>query len=660
MNTPTAPALHTRRQSPQRFRTAILVMPFGPISFPDVGSSVLKAAFHQAGYPLDVKYCTFDFAARIGMKQYNILTNNCNQYLVSEYPFATDLRADVPPFREFIKAVLPPGFGQLLGAVGGQNYDVLPALMDGIVPKVKGYLDDLEETLDLSSFNVIGFATSYAQNSAAWAFAKRLRRRYPEATLVFGGANCQGVMGQAQVDAYDFIDYACTGEGEISFLQLVRWLEDPVDNHFPAFGIVSRQRRMNGSPQELVDMSASPTPDYADYFQELDKRSDWRRWYYALPMESSRGCWWGAKHQCVFCGLNGPRLVFRQKPAGKFMEELREVRRKYGERAKYIQLTDNIMPRDFFDTFLPLAGNDRPYDTLFYEIRSNLTHEQIRQLRDAGVTFLQPGVESLSTPVLKLMGKGVDGIANVQTLKFATEYGIRLLWSVLCDVPGEKPEHYEEMAALIPQLYHLDPPKGLTEINIVRYSPLFEDPKRYGLSLQPASAYRHLYGLPDEIIADLAVWFEDNNRPPPVARRHQIPGYVRPCHRQIQIWQKSFLKFKNVRLDYEVVGDDLHLTDTRSGVQNDVTLSGNKKLIALAAREIVSFADIRSAVKGARPSAEETEIRDALEELIDASYILREGDRYLFLGLDRSNMTPRAPSGFWLEKYINQEEYVFS
>ena len=32
-----------------------------------------------------------------------------------------------------------------------------------------------------------------------------------------------------------------------------------------------------------------------------------------IPLETSRGCWWGMKHHCIFCGLNGKQMAFQDK-----------------------------------------------------------------------------------------------------------------------------------------------------------------------------------------------------------------------------------------------------------------------------------------------------------------------------------------------------------
>lgn len=653
-------ARSTSRQTGRAtFRTVVLVMPFGPVWYPDLGCSSLKAVFHDNDRALDVKYCNIDFAMRIGIQRYRLLENMCDQYLLSEYPFATALREDAPAFTEFMKAVLPDTCGRPFGAVQSLNFDVLPPVMEGVVAKVNPYLDVLEESLDLSDYEIIGFTTSYAQNSAAWAFARRVRRRYPAATIVFGGANCEGEMGQAQVDTFDFIDYACTGEGEVAFLRLVKWLEDPKNNDFPHNGIVSRDKRLNSPLQSFVDVAKLPIPDYSDYFAQLEQHAEWPRMYRALPVESSRGCWWGQKQRCVFCGLNGRQLSYRHKPAERFVQELREARRQYGERAKYIQVTDNIMPYNYFDEFLPLVKDERPYDTMFYEIKSNLTPDRLLRLRNAGITFLQPGIESLSTPVLKIMRKGVTAIANVQTLKWATELGIRLVWSILYGFPGEKAESYDEMAALISKIYHLTPPSSMNRISIQRYSLLQENASEFGLHLAPAIAYTHLYGFPETVASRLAYWFEDRNGIDTAKSHPQFPDYVQACRRQFHIWQKTYLRRKTVRLDYEAVDGEWQVFDSRTGTAKEEVLRGVDRAVALATLEIATITNIMDAVRRTMPGADMIAVKESLERLVDSAYVMREGGKYLCLAVNRAEWKRREPSNFWLDRHLGDQGYSF-
>src|SRR4051812_31793928 len=83
-----------------------------------------------------------------------------------------------------------------------------------------------------------------------------------------------------------------------------------------------------------------------------------------LPYESSRGCWWGQKHHCTFCGLNGEGMVFREKSPDRVIEDLRALAAAFPARS--IFMTDNIMPHAYFKTLPPRLAADPLPLSLFY------------------------------------------------------------------------------------------------------------------------------------------------------------------------------------------------------------------------------------------------------------------------------------------------------
>jgi hypothetical protein len=58
---------------------------------------------------------------------------------------------------------------------------------------------------------------------------------------------------------------------------------------------------------------------------------------------------------------------------------------------------------------------------LFYEIKFNLPYERLAALRTGGVRALQPGIESFSKQVLRLMRKVRTALQNIQLLRWCEE-----------------------------------------------------------------------------------------------------------------------------------------------------------------------------------------------------------------------------------------------
>ena len=78
-----------------------------------------------------------------------------------------------------------------------------------------------------------------------------------------------------------------------------------------------------------VPMDEIPTPRFDEYFERLAKTvfaSEVMR-EVRLPYETSRGCWWGAKSHCTFCGLNGTTMAFRSKSGDRVVGELTALAR---------------------------------------------------------------------------------------------------------------------------------------------------------------------------------------------------------------------------------------------------------------------------------------------------------------------------------------------
>jgi magnesium-protoporphyrin IX monomethyl ester (oxidative) cyclase len=70
---------------------------------------------------------------------------------------------------------------------------------------------------------------------------------------------------------------------------------------------------MAAAPDCIHDMDRMPGPDYDDYFDALGASSLGPRFRPAWLIESARGCWWGARSHCTFCGLNGATVAFRAR-----------------------------------------------------------------------------------------------------------------------------------------------------------------------------------------------------------------------------------------------------------------------------------------------------------------------------------------------------------
>jgi len=505
----------------------LISMPFTPVHTPGLGVSVLKAAVESTGRAeCDVYYGALDFfrhvcgeqAPRVALDDYNFIATNQQLGDVLFVPSLWDGRG--------------PDIAMLLRDMGNHRNRIFQNLftpteqaemfarIQMYVQRLPAYLAICLQSRDWSKYRLIGFSSTFSQNIGSLAFAQMLRRDYPDVHIVFGGANCDGEMGAQMLASFPFLDAVVQGEAEDSFPAYVTRFLDGGDYGDVAGALTRRDREIvSGRPAvPVADMDSTPFPDFDDYFEQLPLplQELKRRGQISLPIETSRGCWWGAVHHCIFCGLNPTTMAFRAKSPGRALSEFQRLRDQYN--AVNVTAVDNIISTKYFDTVLPkLEGMD--FD-IFYETKANLTEAQIRALARAGVRSIQPGIEGFHTEILQLMKKGVHGYQNLELLKWCSIYQVQPTWFYLYRFPNERVEPYLQDAERMARWIHLPPPRSPSPVLIDRYSPLYTQRDAFGVTnLRPSwfSNWSYL-GLSPEERMKICYHFEadlpQGNHPP--------------------------------------------------------------------------------------------------------------------------------------------------
>lgn len=373
-----------------------------------------------------------------------------------------------------------------------------------------------------AEYDIVGLSATFeTQLPAALAIARCLRALRPDVRLIIGGAACFEVQGDGLAASFPELDAVCHSEGEEVIVPLIRALrgQQPLAG---VPGIVYRDPdapgglRRTPAPVLLRDMDQLPIPVYDDFLEQF-AQSEWS----AAPgdlrdpqlfFETSRGCWWGQKHLCSFCGLNADGLIYRKKSAGRVYDEISHLYHRYPQ-VRYFQATDNILDMGFLKDPLPrlapLAQDPQRPLKMFFEAKSNLRPDQVCVLAKGGITSVQPGIESFSDAILERMDKGATGLSQIQFLKNAYESGINPVYNILIRNPGDRPEDYQEMLDLLPFIEHLPPPMAIVACLLERFSPYHKAPDRYGIrQVRPKAYYRDLYPDPQVDLERIAYIFE--------------------------------------------------------------------------------------------------------------------------------------------------------
>ncbi|WP_329153947.1 RiPP maturation radical SAM C-methyltransferase [Streptomyces sp. NBC_01456] len=421
-----------------------------------------------------------------------------------------------------------------------------------VVPE---FVQEIAERIVAAGPDVVGFTSTFQQNTAALAAAKYVKRLAPHIKTVMGGANCDAEQGAAAHRNFAFLDFVVRGEGEAAFPQLLTALDEGTElSAVP--GLCHRQPDGTSTANPMSTSPLPPAtilpPDYSGYFERLAS-SVARNWVEPkLVVEGARGCWWGEKHHCTFCGLNGSFMQFRSKSPDTFYDEIMDLARRH--RVLDMYLVDNILDMGYLTTVLPRII-DSGYDLRMHiEIKANMRRAQLRTLAEAGMIYVQPGIESLNSRVLDLMDKGVSGCQNVRMLRDGAETGLSVSWNYLHGFPGETAADYEPVIAQIPALEHLNPPVDLSaRIAIERFSPYFNRPELGFTGLRPEEHYRFTYDLPESELLDLAYVFE-------APERGITEPTVTALNEALGAWKKHHA---DARLTHADLGDRIVLVSRR-------------------------------------------------------------------------------------------------
>jgi ribosomal peptide maturation radical SAM protein 1 len=611
--------------------TLLIGMPWDLLRYPSIALGTLKSILEREGLtsevlPLNLAWMDFLCGEHWGdargfqLSDYGEVSRSVLG--IGNWIFA------IPPYHELRPDDDERYFSYLRSA--GIDDDTLAkaARMRELAPV---FLERCVEEILRKAPRAVGFTSSFVQNVPALILARLLKDRDPSLAVIFGGSNCDGPMGEALHRSFPWVDVVVRGEGERVLPELLRDLfaGGPI-RHQP--GLCLRENGTSVVVEQSADtvpMDEVPAPSYDEYFERLERcsfRAELKP-DVVLHIETARGCWWGQKSHCTFCGLNGSTMAFRSKSPERVLDELTRLAKKH--RHLDFAAVDNILDPKYLRSVLPRITEQGLDLRLFFEAKANLKKAEIRVLRDAGVRHIQPGIESLSTPILRLMKKGVTALQNIRLLKWCAQYGIRTSWNLIYGFPGEPEAEYMAMARLFPALSHLEPP-GVSPLVLDRFSPYHQHPGEHGLEIVgPSFPYRFFYRADERTMNDLAYSFQFrylDGRTPAV--------YAAPAVEAAGRWVRAHAHDAGaLRLrrgpGFVRIEDRRTLMDD----QGDYVLDEVEARVYLACEAGVTAATAWKLAGGAQANLDVEDVEQFLDELVAARLVFEENGRYLSLAI---------------------------
>lgn len=640
-------------------------MPWGKADFPSIQLGILKSALAKNGMKADVLYANTIFSELLGEKEYAKFALNSRYSFLTEWFFNDYLgdqrNEDAEILSEEIHSLMSlecatPFISKdqkmmLAGRMEGKQDEAVEYCMKIKREEVPRFFREIFREVFFEHYDIVAFTCSFSQTIPAISCARLIKQRFPEKIIILGGNGMNRESGEEYLKAFSWIDYISLGEGEETIPALVNCLRShnyKIEEEMESLkGFIYRDSIGNicvteSQPAVLTD--GIPIPDYEDYFRQIwrmEKKYGKKYSQNTILFETARGCWWGEKSQCMFCGLNGENIHFRAKESNQILTEILELSSKY--QVSEFVCVDNVLDYDLLEPVFDDLIRRQIKLKFFWEVKPFLNKKQLKKLADAGVTTVQAGIENFSTDILRMINKGSNMLRSILFLRDSKDAGVQVMYNYLYGFPGEKPEYYTEIVKIMPLLHHLEPPLYPPKPMILqKYSGYYKKADTDSvMDMQPMPQYSILYSDCTINIGKIAFnyFFTTNDMPDDLSYLDNIISAVKE-------WNERYYSSSGPVFLYERGMGFINLYDTRFGDLRAVRLTGLAAFVFLCCSSVTNSEKIWKEIEKNdwTEPVNRKDLEMILHILTEGGYLLSEGERYVMLANDMNEIYLRIPS----------------
>jgi anaerobic magnesium-protoporphyrin IX monomethyl ester cyclase len=337
----------------------------------------------------------------------------------------------------------------------------------GAIAKAEGYdvkiiqqqykSDDeiLQEIIDFSP-QLVGFSVMTYNYFASLSLAKKIKQYNPGILTVFGGYHPSFFPEIVKENAIDFV---IIGEGEETFKELLRVLNNPEQGYETIRGIAYFDGKLHiNQPRERIkDLDSLPNP-LRDFnilkecrisglnYPPLSKQNSVAQILY------SRGC----PHNCIFCCspfLYGKRVYFRSPE--KVVDEMQEINEKYGTNYFYFaDLSFNLNRKKVIALCQEIKKRKLDVNWFCMCRVNNIDEELLKNMKYAGCSRIGFGIDALlETTLAKVKpGQSITMRKSYKALELANAMGIIVRTFIIIGYPWETKEDLENAKEILKTL----------------------------------------------------------------------------------------------------------------------------------------------------------------------------------------------------------------
>ncbi|MFH1993786.1 MAG: radical SAM protein [Pseudomonadota bacterium] len=295
----------------------------------------------------------------------------------------------------------------------------------------------IEKTLCEKKPDVIGFSILQANRWGGIEIARIAKKIDPKVKIVFGGVSAT-FLWEHFLTHFPQIDVVVLGEGEYTFLNLVRCLEKGNERRLKNIkGIAYR----NGS--KIVRTETAP------FIQDLDQLPVPAKYFEYRHLSLTRGC----PGKCKFCGSPefwGAKVRFHS--TDYFVDELQRL---YDKGITFFYFSDDTFSVDkqrVIDICKKILKRNLKITWVAISRVNYMSPEVFEWMRKAGCIQISYGVESGSAKIRAALNKKIKTADIEKAFDITLKYGILPRAYFIYGCPGESRETIRETIDLISRI----------------------------------------------------------------------------------------------------------------------------------------------------------------------------------------------------------------
>jgi anaerobic magnesium-protoporphyrin IX monomethyl ester cyclase len=307
----------------------------------------------------------------------------------------------------------------------------------------------------------VGISAMTPQISSALEISALIKKGNKDVPVIWGGIHA--TLFPDQTIKNSLIDYVMTGEAELSFPKLLKFLQNKEEIENVSGLIYQKDGQVIKNPEtELVDLNDLPILDYS-LLSPKTKQFD------SIILNTSRGC----PYRCTFCvNISLHNRDWRYQKADKVLEELEYLVNDLGykkikfqednffvNRQRVIDILDGIESRNLKFEWLTNCRVD-------YFRDDYINDELLGRLKKSGCYKLAFGAESGSQRILDCIKKDIKIEQIIKSAEVCHNQGVRANYSFMCALPDETKGERIQTLKLIDRLLAIGP-----EIEIISPQP---------------------------------------------------------------------------------------------------------------------------------------------------------------------------------------------